>query len=99
MEKKTKALEHQEVISEAVSISLAEEQGNFIISKMLPKKQKHDLRLEGLGVRASSAISWHLTLGESPSLSEPQFPPPKPALTNDPRGPLQPCSSSTLTAD
>ena len=35
--------------SEAVFISIAEEQHSFINSEILPKKLKHYLRLDGLG--------------------------------------------------
>lgn len=46
------------------------------------------------------SISSLLTLSESLSLSEPQFPTlQNKALTNDPKGPLQLCSPLILTAD
>lgn len=64
-EKEKKDLEHQKVISEVVSTSLAEELGDFIILKMLSKKLKHYLILDGLRIRTSSTISQLLTLDES----------------------------------
>ena len=75
--------------SEAVFISIAGEQHSFINSEILPKKLKHYLRLDGLGIRANFAISKLLTLDESPSLPKPQFPPlQNKALINDSKGSL-----------
>lgn len=83
-----KDLDNQKNHSEAVFISIAE-QHSFINSEILPKKLKHYLRLDGLGIRANFAISKLLTLDESPSLPKPQFPPlQNKALINDSKGSL-----------
>lgn len=53
-----------------------------------------------MDLESGPALPLALDLGESPSLSKPQFPPLQyKTLTNDPKGPLQFWSSLILIAD
>lgn len=69
---------------------------NFIFSNKWERREDrlYHMRLDRLGIRASSAISWLPNLGESPTLSKHQFPPVQnKALTDDLKVPLKLCSS------